>query len=180
MERSFGPHIRCERGCSDCCHAVFGLFLIEAAHLKEQFEKLDTAVASLVKKPMIAIKKMAKEKTVSTSMEDATNALERGDWKKARRELKKARDEATSGGTKFLKQVEAKLSKLNEQVDSAEDQVTVRKRDARKRATPRKQLKAEAQEERKSRGLPASSLKAWSDSYSGVEPGTPAVPQLME
>jgi Fe-S-cluster containining protein len=42
MEKSFGPHIRCERGCSDCCHAVFGLFLIEAVHLKEQFEKLDS------------------------------------------------------------------------------------------------------------------------------------------
>jgi len=31
----------CERYCSDCCHAVFGLFLIEAANLKLHFDNLD-------------------------------------------------------------------------------------------------------------------------------------------
>lgn len=32
--------VKCERRCSDCCHAVFGLFLVEAAHLKQQFDRL--------------------------------------------------------------------------------------------------------------------------------------------
>ena len=32
--------IPCTRRCSDCCHAVFGLFVIEAAYLQERFMKL--------------------------------------------------------------------------------------------------------------------------------------------
>jgi Fe-S-cluster containining protein len=40
MEKEHGPCIQCERHCSDCCHAVFGLFLIEAAYLKKQFDQL--------------------------------------------------------------------------------------------------------------------------------------------
>lgn len=32
--------IRCKQGCSDCCHAVFGLFPIEAAVVKERFDRL--------------------------------------------------------------------------------------------------------------------------------------------
>ena len=32
--------VRCSPGCSDCCHAVFGLFPIEAAFLKERFDAL--------------------------------------------------------------------------------------------------------------------------------------------
>jgi Fe-S-cluster containining protein len=36
-----GSRIACELHCSDCCHAVFGLFLIEAAALKHHFEELD-------------------------------------------------------------------------------------------------------------------------------------------
>jgi Fe-S-cluster containining protein len=37
-----GPSMACELHCSDCCHAVFGLFLIEAACLKNRFDELDT------------------------------------------------------------------------------------------------------------------------------------------
>ena len=32
--------IRCKRHCSDCCHAVFGLFLVEAAYLQKYFNQL--------------------------------------------------------------------------------------------------------------------------------------------
>jgi len=36
-----GDLIRCRLHCSDCCHAVFGLFLIEAAYLREHVEQLE-------------------------------------------------------------------------------------------------------------------------------------------
>jgi Fe-S-cluster containining protein len=41
MKKEHGTCIKCERYCSDCCHAVFGLFLIEAAYLKQHFDQLD-------------------------------------------------------------------------------------------------------------------------------------------
>jgi Fe-S-cluster containining protein len=37
--------IKCERHCADCCHAVFGLFLIEAAYLNKNFALLDDKAA---------------------------------------------------------------------------------------------------------------------------------------
>lgn len=40
MQKEHGSCIKCEPHCSDCCHAVFGLFLIEAGYLKKQLEKL--------------------------------------------------------------------------------------------------------------------------------------------
>ncbi len=40
MKEEHGSCIKCEPHCSDCCHAVFGLFLIEAGYLKEQFDRL--------------------------------------------------------------------------------------------------------------------------------------------
>jgi Fe-S-cluster containining protein len=40
MQKTHGSCIKCEPHCSDCCHAVFGLFLIEAGYLKEHFDKL--------------------------------------------------------------------------------------------------------------------------------------------
>lgn len=40
VKGTHGPLIRCEPHCSDCCHAVFGLFLVEAAYLKQQFDGL--------------------------------------------------------------------------------------------------------------------------------------------
>ena len=42
MEKEHGTCIQCEHHCTDCCHAVFGLFLIEAAYLKQQFDQLDS------------------------------------------------------------------------------------------------------------------------------------------
>jgi len=41
MEREFSDCIQCRPHCSDCCHAVFGLFLIEAVFLKHDFDQLD-------------------------------------------------------------------------------------------------------------------------------------------
>jgi len=40
MQKEHSSCIKCEPHCADCCHAVFGLFLIEAGYLREQFEKL--------------------------------------------------------------------------------------------------------------------------------------------
>ncbi|HIJ41723.1 MAG TPA: hypothetical protein HPP90_11710, partial [Deltaproteobacteria bacterium] len=36
----FPESMKCKRHCSDCCHAVFGLFLIEAVFLKRDFDEL--------------------------------------------------------------------------------------------------------------------------------------------
>ena len=44
METEFGDCIMCRRQCSDCCHAVFGLFLIEAIFLKQDFDRLDEGI----------------------------------------------------------------------------------------------------------------------------------------
>ncbi|MBW1780076.1 MAG: YkgJ family cysteine cluster protein [Deltaproteobacteria bacterium] len=41
--REFPECIRCEPHCADCCHAVFGLFLIEAVFLKHDFDRLNQA-----------------------------------------------------------------------------------------------------------------------------------------
>lgn len=34
--------VRCERGCTDCCHALFGLFPVEAAYLRAHFARLES------------------------------------------------------------------------------------------------------------------------------------------
>jgi Fe-S-cluster containining protein len=44
MSKAHPERVRCKRGCDDCCHAVFGLFLVEAAYLHEAFEQLDASV----------------------------------------------------------------------------------------------------------------------------------------
>ncbi|MBW1667233.1 MAG: YkgJ family cysteine cluster protein [Deltaproteobacteria bacterium] len=41
MEKGYGSCINCKRHCSDCCQAVFGLFLIESAYIKSRFDQLD-------------------------------------------------------------------------------------------------------------------------------------------
>jgi Fe-S-cluster containining protein len=41
MAGEFSECIKCEPHCADCCHAVFGLFMIEAAFLKRDFDQLD-------------------------------------------------------------------------------------------------------------------------------------------
>jgi len=40
MAGEFEECIKCEPHCADCCHAVFGLFLIEAVFLKHDFDQL--------------------------------------------------------------------------------------------------------------------------------------------
>jgi Fe-S-cluster containining protein len=37
---SYGRCVTCRRHCSDCCHAIFGLFLIEASYLQGHFARL--------------------------------------------------------------------------------------------------------------------------------------------
>ncbi len=43
--------IKCRPGCSDCCHAVFGLFPVEAVFLKHDFDQLneDQRQAALIR-----------------------------------------------------------------------------------------------------------------------------------
>ena len=40
ISEEFEACVRCEPHCADCCHAVFGLFLIEAVFIKQDFDKL--------------------------------------------------------------------------------------------------------------------------------------------
>ena len=40
MEKEYGNCMKCEIHCSECCHAVFGLFIIEAAYLNQHFSQL--------------------------------------------------------------------------------------------------------------------------------------------
>ncbi len=44
IERDYGSCIKCKPQCSDCCHAIFGLFLIEAAYIQQHFNELDRKV----------------------------------------------------------------------------------------------------------------------------------------
>jgi len=44
VSREHGSCIQCERGCTDCCHAVFGLFHIEAAYIQYQFSALSPSI----------------------------------------------------------------------------------------------------------------------------------------
>ena len=45
VQQTHGACVKCEPHCSDCCHAVFGLFLIEAAYLKRHFDVTDNVCA---------------------------------------------------------------------------------------------------------------------------------------
>ncbi len=44
MSNAHPEKVRCRKGCDECCHAVFGLFLVEAAFLHEAFKALDEPV----------------------------------------------------------------------------------------------------------------------------------------
>lgn len=44
VKKDFAGCIKCTLGCSDCCHAVFGIFPVEAAYLKYHFDRLDRGV----------------------------------------------------------------------------------------------------------------------------------------
>lgn len=48
MSNAHPERVRCKRGCDDCCHAVFGLFLVEAAYLHQAFNELDESVQGQV------------------------------------------------------------------------------------------------------------------------------------
>lgn len=41
VEKEYSSLIQCKKSCSDCCYAVFGLFLIEAVFVKHQFDGID-------------------------------------------------------------------------------------------------------------------------------------------
>ena len=38
---NFASEVRCKEGCSDCCHALFDVTLIEAMYLNHKFSELD-------------------------------------------------------------------------------------------------------------------------------------------
>lgn len=68
MEREHGEQIRCARHCVDCCHAIFGLFLIESVYLKQLFDELGPnekaavlARADKADKKLAALEKSLKE-----------------------------------------------------------------------------------------------------------------------
>ncbi len=68
MEREHGERIRCARHCVDCCHAIFGLFLIESVYLKQLFDELGPnekaavlARADKADKALAALEKSLKE-----------------------------------------------------------------------------------------------------------------------
>ncbi|WP_238455529.1 YkgJ family cysteine cluster protein [Desulfolucanica intricata] len=44
MTKDYRANINCDIQCSDCCNAVFGLFLIESAYLNHHFNKLDRTI----------------------------------------------------------------------------------------------------------------------------------------
>lgn len=41
IQKEYGSCVKCDVRCSDCCHSVFGLFLIESLYLNHHFSKLD-------------------------------------------------------------------------------------------------------------------------------------------
>lgn len=41
IEKEHGSCVKCDIHCSDCCHSVFGLFLIESVYLNYHFYRLD-------------------------------------------------------------------------------------------------------------------------------------------
>ncbi len=58
MERDYGSCIKCKPQCSDCCHAIFGLFLIEAAYIQQHFNRLDR---KLMREALLRAEKSEKE-----------------------------------------------------------------------------------------------------------------------
>lgn len=133
------------------------------------YDKLESAVSAPIKKPMVVIRAAARDSDIDSAIVAAQDALDKGNWKKAKRELDRARDGAIEGGEKYLKRIESKLERLGKKVQKAEDQSTQRKRDAKSKAVPRKLAKAEVTEVRKERGLDASTLKTWAESPPAME-----------
>ena len=84
MKEAYAPNIMCKRHCSDCCHAVFGLFLIEAAFVKQQFDELhkEKRKAALLRcseteKGLRRLEKMLKQFENDPNMQAYTMARER-------------------------------------------------------------------------------------------------------
>ena len=66
-----GECIQCGLHCSDCCHAVFGLFLIEAAYLREHVEQLQSdAMQDLLARCERADRDMEKLQNMLEAFED--------------------------------------------------------------------------------------------------------------
>ena len=40
VKEKHGDCVKCELHCSDCCNAVFGVFLVEAVYIREHFEQI--------------------------------------------------------------------------------------------------------------------------------------------
>ncbi len=40
VKEKYSDYVKCELHCSDCCNAVFGVFLIEALYIREHFEEI--------------------------------------------------------------------------------------------------------------------------------------------
>ena len=62
FERIAGEYpdcINCKPGCADCCHAIFGLFLVEAVFLKNDFDQLgEKEKAEALKRGLAAEKEL--------------------------------------------------------------------------------------------------------------------------
>ena len=39
ITKEYAPQVNCKLGCSDCCHALFDISLIEAIYIKDQFDR---------------------------------------------------------------------------------------------------------------------------------------------
>ena len=40
VQKLYGKEVRCRKGCTDCCHAVFDVSLIEALYIRQHFDSL--------------------------------------------------------------------------------------------------------------------------------------------
>ena len=49
VRQRFPEEVKCERGCSDCCHAVFDLSYIEAVYLAHRFRLLDDELKAQIR-----------------------------------------------------------------------------------------------------------------------------------
>jgi Fe-S-cluster containining protein len=71
FERISGEYpdcMACKPGCADCCHAVFGLFLVEAVFLKNDFDQLgEKEKADALKRGLAAEKDL---KTLERTLEE--------------------------------------------------------------------------------------------------------------
>ncbi len=80
MAKDYEQEIKCKLGCSDCCHALFGLFLVEAYFLKGFFDALDRKERRKIlmrgdKADRALLKIEKKLKMPGSTFADATDAL---------------------------------------------------------------------------------------------------------